>query len=826
MTALPQRSALTRLRVRALSVALSLLLLALLPGSALAAVSLTPATGGETISADTTSAAGGSGAWTTLTGPVVNGTAGDLDAGTITFTIDIAGAFEWRSGQGTASVSGPGCGTLAVSSGPSVSGAALSVTLSGDSVGTCAVTFSGLQVRPTAAGAAPLETSTITASGLVTGSAGTLTVVPGAPILTFTQGNIGDAVSQANLSPQPAVHSEDKFSNPRLGDPITLSIKPGTGTTGAVLGCANNTLSTDAGGNVTFSGCDIDKVGTGYRLVASTPGGTSAETNAFNITVGPASKLGFLSYPTSPSSSNLGTISVAVQDAAGNTVTSDTRTITLSISSNSGTFTCTGGLSKAAVSGVATFTGCTQTTVANGYTITASASGVTSVVGASFNVTSAAASRLAFCWGTGGTCTTASPTGVTGGVAFPTQPSIRVQDASGKTVTADNTTVVTLSIQPGTGASGAVLTCDGGLSKTVVAGVANYTGCRIDKASPTSPSNPYRLNVTAPGLTSAQSLNLVVGVGPAVKLGFTAQPNAGSVSQPFPIQPVVAVQDAGGNTVTSGGSSNALITLAIGTNPSGGVLTCSNGLTRQAVNGVATFSGCQIDRAGVGYTLTATAGGLTSATTSPFSITAPGASITLAGTATVIRWGEPVSFTIRFGANGANKTFVLEGIRDKATQQWTTIGTFSTNAQGIAVVPNYTPVTNLWYRARFAGTPDLGAGMSNEWRVVVRQLAVQSPRTPTSAIAIARGASRTISTTVRPARPELPKATVVWEFWRFSSGAWRLVTTRSAVIDSAGVARTTFRFGTSGQWRVRSRALPTPYNANSLPTPFTRYSVG
>ena len=50
------------------------------------------------------------------------------------------------------------------------------------------------------------------------------------------------------------------------------------------------------------------------------------------------------------------------------------------------------------------------------------------------------------------------------------------------------------------------------------------------------------------------------------------------------------------------------VTLAIGTNPSAGVLACTNtgGLTVNAVSGVATFTGCSITKAGTGYTLAAT----------------------------------------------------------------------------------------------------------------------------------------------------------------------------------------------------------------------------
>ena len=82
----------------------------------------------------------------------------------------------------------------------------------------------------------------------------------------------------------------------------------------------------------------------------------------------------------------------------------------------------------------------------------------------------------------------------------------------------------------------------------------------------------------------------------------------------------MTVQDAGGNTVTTDTST---VTVAIANNAGpGGVL--SGTLTKAAVAGVADFSGnaLKIDKIGTGYTLSATDGSLTSATSGAFNITA------------------------------------------------------------------------------------------------------------------------------------------------------------------------------------------------------------
>ncbi len=134
-------------------------------------------------------------------------------------------------------------------------------------------------------------------------------------------------------------------------------------------------------------------------------------------------------------------------------------------------------------------------------------------------------------------------------------------------------------------------------------------------------------------------------------------------------------------------------------------------------------------------------------------------------------------------------------------------------------------MTNLFYRAVFAGTGDLGAANSNQVRTVVRQLAILRPTNSGSIRTINRNTSITFTTTVRPARPELAPAKVSFYFYRLVGGSYVLKVKRDVMIDAAGLARTTFKFTSSGRWYVRSAANPTPYNANSVPTPIERYSV-
>jgi hypothetical protein len=125
----------------------------------------------------------------------------------------------------------------------------------------------------------------------------------------------------------------------------------------------------------------------------------------------------------------------------------------------------------------------------------------------------------------------------------------------------------------------------------------------------------------------------------------------------------------------------------------------------------------------------------------------------------------------------------------------------------------------------FTGTGDLGAANSNQVRTVVRQLALLRPTNGGDIRRINDGSSITFTTTVRPARPELAPATVSFYLYRRVSGGWTQISKRNVVIDSAGLARTTFTFSSVGDYYVRSQANPTPYNANSVLTPVERYNA-
>ena len=212
--------------------------------------------------------------------------------------------------------------------------------------------------------------------------------------------------------------------------------------------------------------------------------------------------------------------------------------------------------------------------------------------------------------------------GVSEGTAFATEPVVSVEDTNGNVVTTDNGAVALAIASYSAGNGGTTQGTFGCTANSVnaVAGVATFANCQI---TGTAGAGTYTLSATRTGLTSGTSSGVAITPGTATKLVLTTQPGGGANGANLTTQPVVKVEDANSNTVTSNADA---ITLAIASQPgTGATLACTNNpLT--ASGGVASFAGCKIVGTIGSYTLTASDAPLPTATSNSFSITVGAAS--------------------------------------------------------------------------------------------------------------------------------------------------------------------------------------------------------
>ena len=190
--------------------------------------------------------------------------------------------------------------------------------------------------------------------------------------LVFTQSPSSSTGGRA-FGTQPEVTVTDAGGNVITNDSSTVSLTitsgtPTSGGPGTLSGCSQ----TETAGVISFSGCKIDKSGTGYKLHATAAGLTAADSSAFEITAGAAAKLAFTTQPDGASAGAAFTTQpkVTVQDAFGNTVTTDSSTVTLSITAGTPTSGGPGtlsGCSQTEASGVISFAGCKIDTVGANY---------------------------------------------------------------------------------------------------------------------------------------------------------------------------------------------------------------------------------------------------------------------------------------------------------------------------------------------------------------------------------------------------------------------------------------------------------------------------
>ena len=223
------------------------------------------------------------------------------------------------------------------------------------------------------------------------------------------------------------------------------------------------------------------------------------------------------------------------------------------------------------------------------------------------------------------------------------------------------------------------------------------------------------------------------GRGVATRLAFAEESSdatAGGVITPV----TVMILDAADSLAPA---ATNRITIAIGTNPAGGTL--SGSTTIAAVNGVARFLDVKIDKPGSGYTLTASATGLSGATSVAFNVWCRcwSSREPMPTPRTDLAVGVVNGILYAVGGSSGGYLTTVEAY-DPVTNSWTTkapmptararlavgvvngilyaVGGFNNSSGFLTTVEAYDPVTNSWTTEAPLPTPraDLGAGVVND----------------------------------------------------------------------------------------------------------------
>ena len=261
----------------------------------------------------------------------------------------------------------------------------------------------------------------------------------------------------------------------------------------------------------------------------------------------------------------------------------------------------------------------------------------------------------------------------------------------------------------GTGIYAPVVKFGGVPATNVVVTTGSFTQITCKTPAGTAGTVDVVVSTTAGGSSAALTNAFTFASGPPSKLAFGVQPSSATAGTSLAPAVTVQIQDAQGNPTTS----TADVVLAMGSNPGGSTLSGTTTVT--AVAGTATFSNLSLNRAGIGYTLSASSTTLTGTTSNAFNInatrptvtsatsTAIGSSAaTLGGNVTGDGGGTITNQGVVFARTSVNSSPQLAGTGVTNVAAGTSgTGIFTTGVTGLAPETNYSFAA---YAANSAGT--------------------------------------------------------------------------------------------------------------------------
>ena len=352
-----------------------------------------------------------------------------------------------------------------------------------------------------------------------------------------------NAEAGATISPSITVKAVDLFgqTDPDFTGNITIAIgnNPGGGT------LSGTTTVAAQAGVATFSTLSIDKVGSGYTLTATSSGFNPENSETFAITPGNPSGATsqITAAPTSipADGSSTSTITVELRDAEDNPLTDGGDNVVLSTTAGSlsSVLDLGNGAYQATLTASSSAETATITGTVNGNAITDDATVTFTAVGP--GPPSGATSQI-----------TASPTSIPANGTSTSTITVQLRDAAGTPLTTGGATVV-------------LSTTAGSLGSVADLGNGSY------QATLTSSSSVSTVIATVSGTVNGSAITddatvTFTGVGPGPPSGATSQITASPTSIPADGTSTstitVALRDAAGNPLTTGGATVTLSTTA------------------------------------------------------------------------------------------------------------------------------------------------------------------------------------------------------------------------------------------------------------------------
>jgi hypothetical protein len=365
---------------------------------------------------------------------------------------------------------------------------------------------------------------------------------------------------------------------------------------------ANYTFTTSDDGTHTFTnGVTLKTAGSQTVRVAD-----GSITNTASVTVSPANA-DHLSFATQPANATAGSPFgqqpvIDAMDPYGNRSSvglPSSKIVSIALTGGTGPLLGTAALDigTGAGNGRVSFTNLEIDTVGTGKQLTVSAAGLTSTTSTNFSVSAGALDHFAL----------SAPTGSVAGSSFSF--SVTAKDSSGNTITGYVGTVnfTSTDTQASLPPSYTFTASDNGVH-TFTNGVTMRT------------AGGQSVRAASGGVAATASVT--VSAASADHLVFATQPGNATAGAPFGQQPVIQARDPFGNPSSLGLPTSKTVSISLTSGSGSLVGSTSADIGTNSGNGTVSFTDLEIDAAGSGDQLTASASGLPAETSMSFSVSA------------------------------------------------------------------------------------------------------------------------------------------------------------------------------------------------------------